>query len=104
MKHGRTVERFDLELPMLIKGVDVKGKSFEEFTKSLNISSGGAYFLIRSQARRADSLHTTISLPRKIRNQVSLDGTIVRVEHLNNNESEKQGIALQFNSNNTLMV
>tara|TARA_B100000315_G_scaffold243265_1_gene266467 strand:- start:312 stop:611 length:300 start_codon:yes stop_codon:yes gene_type:complete len=99
MNHGRAVERFDLELPMLIKGVDVKGKSFEEFTKSLNISSGGAYFLIRSQTRKADSLNTTISLPRKIRNQISVDGTIVRIEHLNNGESQKQGIALQFNSN-----
>jgi|TARA_Y100000294_G_scaffold165389_1_gene172884 hypothetical protein len=99
MNHGRALERFDLELPMLIKGVDVKGKSFEEFTKSLNISSGGAYFLLKSRTKKAVDLHATISLPRKIRNQMSVDGTIVRIEHLNNGESEKQGIALQFNSN-----
>ncbi len=102
MKEHRALKRFVIELPMLIKGVNAKDNLFEEATKSINISSGGAYFFIINQVRKESRLQATISLPRKIRNQVDMEGTVVRVENGSNGNGHKQGIALCFNPKNAL--
>ncbi len=104
MKEHRVLKRYDLELPMLIKGVDAKDNLFEEATKSINISSGGAYFLIINRVKKENRLQAIISLPRKIRNQVDMEGTVVRVENGSNGSNQKKGIALCFNPNKVLEI
>lgn len=99
MNDVRAIERFDLEFPMMVKGVDVKGKLFEEFTNSLNISSKGAYFLVRSEVKLREQLSASITLPRKKMNLIDVDGLVVRVNHLNHGKDKKQGVAIEFDSN-----
>ncbi len=91
-------ERFNLELPILIYGFDIREIPFMEFTKTLNINSRGAYFFIQKEVRKKDRLNAIIHLPRKIRNQLEIKGQVVRVENLPDNPDQSKGIALQFDS------
>ena len=104
MKEHRALERYDLELPMLIKGVDIRNIPFTEFTKTLNISSGGAYFLIESKTNKGSRLQATLSLPRKIRNQIDMEGTVVRIENRSNGDAHKQGIGFCFAPDQVLEI
>lgn len=96
MKQRRSEERFNLEVPMLIYGLDIKDIPFMEFTKTVNINSKGACFLIQNEIRKKDRLNAIIHLPRKIRNQLEIKGEVVRVENLPGNHDQSKGIALQF--------
>ena len=98
MKDHRSIRRFNIELPMWIKGVDIQGIPFEEATTSFNISSKGAYFMLKREIGEEGELQlqATVSLPRRIRGQLYIKkGTVLRVE--NCDHGEKKGIAFQFN-------
>lgn len=59
----RRSERLRLQVPMFIRGVDAAGESFLDLTKTLDISSGGAYLAVARHVRRDMIVSLTIPAP-----------------------------------------
>ncbi len=107
MEECRSIKRFDLELPMVIKGKDAMDNSFEVETHSQNISSKGVYFLTKKSVRLDSTLQLTLYLPSNAtiqantvqeikRNKVDIEGTVVRIEKNNKNSRKESGVAMRF--------
>ncbi len=47
----RVSKRIDVSLPLLVRGHDIHGQSFEDSTHSFNVSREGASFLTRRELR-----------------------------------------------------
>ncbi len=119
MTENRSIKRFDLRLPMLIKGKTHKGDPIRETSKSINISSQGAYFLMKNPVEEEADLHVTLTLPFNVRkfsltclrnnkkfakNKVSLKGKVIRIAESLQDSDEKMGIALSFYSKTLLRL
>ncbi len=79
----RQWQRLGLAIPVFVRGVDDKGKSFLEFATALNISAGGALLVVRRKicSRTAVSVEIPVApVSDKVRARRSLDGEVVWVE------------------------
>ena len=99
LKDRRLIKRFAMKLPILIKGIDIQRIPFEEATTTLDISSKGAYFMLKREINEESKLQAIVSLTRSIRSQALIKKcAVLRVENINYDHGSKKGIALQFNS------
>ncbi|HXK09900.1 MAG TPA: hypothetical protein VMT70_09670 [Vicinamibacteria bacterium] len=60
-------KRMGLHLPVEVRGEDVGGLRFTEFTSSVNVSGGGICFESHRQIAVGARLHLTIELPSSLR-------------------------------------
>jgi len=57
----RRSERLPLGIPVFVRGIDERGKEFQEFTTAFNISAGGA--LIATRRYLPDSAMISLEIP-----------------------------------------
>ncbi len=99
----RRQKRVDVSIPIRVKGADVQGNRFEELTKSLNVSSDGAAFLLKCRIKVGSALELSLPLPRHLQKSVApravyeTIGQVIRVEGFGSPETFK--IAVKFRAN-----
>jgi hypothetical protein len=65
-KVSKRERSFELSLPALVSGSDVKGKEFEEDTKILSISAENALFWLKSRVLIGTPLCVCLKIPKTI--------------------------------------
>lgn len=101
----RRQKRVDVNIPIRVKWADANGKRFEEVTKSINVSSDGAIFLLKHPLKMGTLLELSLPLPRHLQKSVSPKavyeamGLVTRVE--NTSEPQNFKIAVRFRAANT---
>ena len=96
----RRQKRVDVSIPIKVKWADSKGNRFEEVTKSINVSSDGALFLLKYPLKMGTMLELSLPLPRHLQKTVAPKavyeaiGLVMRVEHTESTENYK--IAVRF--------
>ena len=99
MLEKRSLERFDLALPAIIRSGALYGKGKESITRLLtkNIGEGGAYFPTSKPLSEGTKVRVDLILPlsgftlkhsKMDKAKVSVDGTVLR--------SEAKGMAIGF--------
>jgi hypothetical protein len=63
----RRAERFNLVVPVFVKGYDRNGNRWQEVTKSINVSRMGVALRLQARVRHGAVLHVTLPLPIKLR-------------------------------------
>jgi hypothetical protein len=63
----RRSERFNLVVPVFVKGYDRNGTRWQEVTKSINVSRTGVALRLQARVRHGTVLHVTLPLPTKLR-------------------------------------
>ena len=63
----RRCERFNLSVPVFVKGYDRGGNRWQEVTKSLNVSRMGVALRLQTRVRHGAVVHVTLPLPTKLR-------------------------------------
>ena len=63
----RRCERFNLSVPVFVKGYDRGGSRWQEVTKTLNVSRMGVALRLQARVRHGTILHVTLPLPTKLR-------------------------------------
>jgi hypothetical protein len=98
-KVSKRERSFELSLPALVSGNDVKGKKFEENTKVLSISSQNALFWLKSKVLIGTPLSVSLQIPKTIilenRLNLMVSGT-VRLVQANTNKKDNQLISVQL--------
>jgi hypothetical protein len=100
----RRKKRVDVSIPIRVKGLDSEGIRFEELTKSINVSSDGAYFVLKYRLKMGSLLELSLPLPRHLQKSVSPKavyqtiGVVIRVE--NTKEPQAYRIAVRFRAAN----
>jgi len=98
-KVSKRERSFELSLPALVSGNDVKGKKFEENTKVLSISAQNALFWLRSKVLIGTPLNVNLQIPKTIilENRLNLivSGTVKLVQ-ANSNKKNNQLISIQL--------
>jgi hypothetical protein len=98
-KVSKRERSFELSLPALVSGNDVKGKKFEENTKVLSISAQNALFWLRSKVLIGTPLNVSLQIPKTIilENRLNLlvSGTVKLVQ-ANSNKKNNQLISIQL--------
>ncbi len=98
-KVSKRERSFELSLPALVSGSDVKGKEFEENTKILAISAQNALFWLKSKVLIGTPLYVSLQVPKTIilENRLSLmvSGTVKLVQ-ANTNKKNNQLISVQL--------
>jgi hypothetical protein len=98
-KVSKRERSFELSLPALVSGTDVKGKEFEENTKILSISAQIALFWLKSKVLIGTPLCVSLQIPKTIilENRLSLvvSGTVNLVQG-NTNKKNNQLISVQL--------
>ena len=96
----RRKKRVDVGIPIRVKGVDSEGTRFEELTKSINVSSDGAYFVLNYRIKMGSLLELSLPLPRHLQKSVAPKavyqtiGVVTRVESTEGPQAYK--IAVRF--------
>ncbi len=100
----RRQKRVDVSIPIKVKWADSKGNRFEEVTKSINVSSDGALFLLRYPLKMGTVLELSLPLPRHLQKTVAPKavyeaiGLVMRVERTESTENFR--IAVRFKAAN----
>jgi hypothetical protein len=98
-KVSKRERSFELSLPALVSGNDVKGKKFEENTKVLSISSQNALFWLQSKVLIGTPLSVSLQIPKTIilenRLNLMVSGTVKLVQ-ANTNKKNNQLISVQL--------
>ena len=98
-KVSKRERSFELSLPALVSGTDVKGKEFEENTKILSISAQIALFWLKSKVLIGTPLCVSLQVPKTIilENRLNLvvSGTVNLVQG-NTNKKNSQLISVQL--------
>jgi hypothetical protein len=98
-KVSKRERSFELSLPALVSGHDVKGKEFEENTKILSISAQSALFWLKSKVLIGTSLCICLQIPKTIilenRLHLVVTGTVNLVQ-ANTNKKNNQLISVQL--------
>ena len=98
-KVSKRERSFELSLPALVSGSDVKGNEFEEDTKILSISSQNALFWLKSRVLIGTPLCVCLKVPKTIilENQLHLvvSGTVKLVQ-ANTNKKNNQLVSIQL--------
>jgi hypothetical protein len=98
-KVSKRERSFELSLPALVSGNDVKGKKFEENTKVLSISAQNALFWLRSKVLIGTSLLVNLQIPKTIilenRLNLMVSGTVKLIQ-ANTNKKNNQLISIQL--------
>jgi hypothetical protein len=98
-KVSKRERAFELSLPALVSGSDVKGKEFEENTKVLSISAQNALFWLKSKVLIGTPLSVNLQIPKTIilENRLNLvvSGTVKLVQ-ANTNKKNNQLISVQL--------
>src|SRR5436853_2099263 len=63
----RRCERFNLSVPVFVKGYDRSGNRWQEVTKTLNVSRMGVAIRLQARLRHGSVVHVTLPLPTKLR-------------------------------------
>lgn len=63
----RQDERVGMRVPIQVEGHDSSGKTWEETTRSLDVSQSGIAFVVKRSVQVGDVLHLTLPLPRRFR-------------------------------------
>lgn len=66
----RRKKRVDVNIPIRVKGADVWRNPFEEVTKSIDVSSDGACFLLKHNVKPGSMLELSLPLPRHLQKGV----------------------------------
>jgi PilZ domain len=96
----RRKKRVDVGIPIRVKGLDSEGTRFEELTKSINVSSDGAYFVLKYHIKIGSLLELSLPLPRQLQKSVAPKavyqtiGVVTRVESTERPQAYK--IAVRF--------
>jgi hypothetical protein len=59
----RTKPRINCNYPAVVRGLDARGKKYEESARVINLSRGGAYALIKRPMEAGDVLSVQIAFP-----------------------------------------
>jgi hypothetical protein len=98
-KVSKRERSFELSLPALVSGNDVKGKQFEENTKILSISAQNALFWLKSKVLIGTPLCVNLQIPKTIilenRLNLMISGTVKLVQ-ANTNKKNNQLISIQL--------
>jgi hypothetical protein len=100
----RRKKRVDVGIPIRVKGVDSEGIRFEELTKSINVSSDGAYFVLKYRLKMGSLLELSLPLPRHLQKSVAPKavyqtiGVVIRVENTEGPQAYR--IAVRFRAAN----
>ena len=98
-KVSKRERSFELSLPALVSGNDVKGKKFEESTRVLSISAENALFWLKSKVLIGTPLCVNLQIPKTIvlenRLNLMVSGTVKLVQAANN-KKENQLISIQL--------
>lgn len=98
-KVSKRERSFELSLPALVSGNDVRGKKFEENTKILSISAQNALFWLRSKVLIGTPLNVNLQIPKTIilenRLNLMVSGTVKLVQ-ANTNQKNNQLISIQL--------
>jgi hypothetical protein len=97
---GQKRERsFELSLPALVTGQDVRGKEFEEKTKILSISAQNALFWLKSKVLIGTSLSLSLQIPKTLilenRLNLMVSGKVALVQ-ANTNKANHQLVSIQL--------
>lgn len=92
-KVSKRERSFELSLPALVSGHDVRGKEFEENTKILSISAQNALFWLKSKVLIGTPLSVCLQIPKTIilENRLNLvvSGTVNLVQANTNNKNNQ---------------
>jgi hypothetical protein len=98
-KVSKRERSFELSLPALVSGNDVKGKKFEESTRVLSISAENALFWLKSKVLIGTPLCVNLQIPKTIvlenRLNLMVSGTVKLVQAANN-KKDNQLISIQL--------
>jgi hypothetical protein len=98
-KVSKRERSFELSLPALVSGNDVRGKKFEESTRVLSISAENALFWLKSKVLIGTPLCVNLQIPKTIvlenRLNLMVSGTVKLVQAANN-KKENQLISIQL--------
>ena len=98
-KVSKRERSFELSLPALVSGNDVKGKKFEENTKVLSISAQNILFWLKSKVLIGTPLCVSLQIPKTIilenRLNLMVSGTVKLVQ-ANTNKKDNQLISVQL--------
>ena len=101
-KVSKRERSFELSLPALVSGSDVRGDEFEEDTKVLSISSQNALFWLKSKVLIGTPLCVSLQIPKTIilenRLNLVISGTVNLVQ-ANTNKKNNQLISIQLDRN-----
>jgi len=90
--------RIAVEVPVIIKGKDKLGESFEEETLMINVSGGGACFKSEYHVAENTGLEVSVRSPDISEGVLDVGGTVVRTEHGNDRrEPKRRRVAVRFN-------
>ena len=94
----RRQKRVDVNIPIRVKGADVWGNRFEEVTKSINVTSDGAYFPLKHNIKPGSMLQLSLPLPRHLQKGAAPKavyqtiGLVVRVEIVGTSQTSRVGV------------
>ena len=98
-KVSKRERSFELSLPALVSGSNVRGDEFEEDTKVLSISSQNALFWLKSKVLIGTPLCVCLQIPKTIilenRLNLVISGTVNLVQ-ANTNKKNNQLISIQL--------
>src|SRR5437867_6757933 len=67
----RRKKRVEVKIPIRVKGADIWENSFEEVTRSVNVTSDGACFLLKNNIKPGSILELSLPLPRHMQKSVA---------------------------------
>jgi len=86
----RRERRVPIHLPIVVRGIDLKGVSFEERTSSENLCRGGAAFVTRYRLNLGSQLEIKIPVPPTAASQDVEFSTRGRIVHLKKGSNERE--------------
>ncbi len=96
MTERRTTRRYDLSLPVMIRG-SVERTRWPQRGKTLDVSTRGLYFVIDHEVETGSNLDITLTLPAEITQGadvlVRALGKVIRVERRTEDGKERLGVA-----------
>lgn len=101
----RRQKRVEVSIPIRVKGADAEGNRFEEVTKSINVSSDGACFLLKHCIKSGSTLELSLPLPRHLQKGVIRSAVYEALGFVNRVEGtitpQTFRIAVKFRAANT---
>ena len=97
----RKLRRFQISLPVRVRGQNSSGIQFEELSRSIDVNANGALFLVKQDLKRGTRLKVSLPLPRAMRKNAffkpvyETEAVVVRIEAT---DSEARRIAVRFRS------
>jgi hypothetical protein len=96
MSERRTARRYDLSLPVIIRG-PIESAGSEHSGKTRDISTRGLYFMLEEDLGGGSELDITLTLPTEVTHGpkvvVHATGKVVRVDRTPDNGSSRVGVA-----------